>query len=105
MVKGIRGRDFRMARPVAQKELPNRLLKRPLHAQRGLKGAAVVFCRNGQGGYISWRQSAADVPFRPRRTGLSGWSALAVALFRWMDMHLQKRAPLYLLTHRGGEPA
>jgi len=31
----------------------NRLLNNPLHALRGLKGAAVVFCRNGQGGSLS----------------------------------------------------
>ena len=31
----------------------NRLLKSPLRTQRGLKGAAVVFCRDGQGGSLS----------------------------------------------------
>jgi hypothetical protein len=31
----------------------NRLLKSPLRTQRGLKGAAVAFCRDGQGGSLS----------------------------------------------------
>jgi len=67
-------------------------LRNSLHAQRGLKRAAVVSCLDGQGGSLSERQGAADARFRPRPSGLSGWPALVVALYRWMDIHLQKRA-------------
>ena len=63
-----------------------------MHAQRGLKRAAVSSCLDGQGGSLSERQGAADVRFRPRPSGHSGWPALVVALFRWMDIHLQNRA-------------
>jgi len=64
-------------------------MKSLLRTQRGLKGAAVVFCRDGQGGSLSWRQRAADGPFRPRLyalrvlPGLPGWLALVVACWRW----------------------
>ena len=67
-------------------------LRNSLHAQRGLKRAAVVSCLDGQGGSLSERQGAADARFRPRPSGLSGWPALVVDLFRWIDIHLQKGA-------------
>ena len=57
-------------------------LNNSLRTQRGLERAAVVSCLDGQGGSLSERQGAADGRSRPRPSGLPGWPALVVALFR-----------------------
>ena len=63
-------------------ELGRELLNNALRAQRGLKRAAVVLWLDGKGGSLFKSQSAADVRFRPRPSGLPGWPTLVVALSR-----------------------
>jgi Zn-dependent protease len=50
--------------------MASRLLRNPLRTQRGLKRAAGVLGREGQGGSLSERPSTADGRFRPRPVGL-----------------------------------
>lgn len=68
--------------------------KNPLCVQCGLKRAAGLPGRDGQGDRPSERQSAADRRLRPRPAGFSGWPALIVALFRRLDLGLQKRVSI-----------